>query len=128
MNSEKINSILIRLIILFVLLKYKINIDLCKANLEKRLLRFIKYNKKIKMINNITNYLNSIKHYVNLINKNQLKPIQYNYTVNNPKISLISPIFNKEKYLKSLIFKIYKIIELNPINIINYKHSISIYE
>lgn len=109
MNSEKINSILIRLIILlilFVLLKYKINIDLCKANLEKRLLRFIKYNKKIKMINNITNYLNSIKHYVNLINKNQLKPIQYNYTVNNPKISLISPIFNKEKYLKSLIISI----------------------
>ena len=106
MNSEKINSILIRLIILFVLFKYKINIDLCKVNLEKRLLRFIKYNKKIKMINNITNYLNSIKHYVNLINKNQLKPIQYNYTVNNPKISLISPIFNKEKYLKSLIISI----------------------
>ena len=78
----------------------------CEISIKPRLLRFIKYNKKIKKNNNIESYLNSLKQYIDLINQNKLKAIDYHYEINKPKISFISPVFNKEKYLNSLILSI----------------------
>ena len=56
--------------------------------------------------NNNKSYLNSLKEYIDLINQNKLKAIDYHYEINKPKISFISPVFNKEKYLNSLILSI----------------------
>jgi len=74
--------------------------------MEKLLLEFNKYNKKIKTIKNDIKYIDSIKKYVNLIKQRKLEKIHYDYDIKNPKISFITPVFNKEKYLESLILSI----------------------
>lgn len=81
-------------------------------DVEKRLLRFIKYN-KINTINNDTNtknelneYFNFNKEYINLILNKTINYIHYDYVINEPKLSFISPVFNKEKYLHSLIVSV----------------------
>ena len=70
------------------------------------LLNFIKNNKG-EPNNNITQaYLNYINEYVFLIQRNTLSYVQYNEEINEPKISFISTVFNKEKYLSQLITSI----------------------
>ena len=75
--------------------------------MEQNLLSFIKYNKKAKKDNENENknkiYLKQVKEYINLMQQKKLQKISYDYYINKPKISFISPIFNKEKYLQSLI-------------------------
>jgi len=97
---------LVKQLILILFLKYMLFVYGCEINIKPRLLRFIKYNKKMMMNNNIEAYLNSIKEYIDLINQKKLKAIKYNCEIINPKISFISPVFNKEKYLNSLILSI----------------------
>ena len=77
-------------------------------NLEQKLLRFIKYNKKEKQNKDDINYLKSVKEYIDLIKNNNINIENFNKEINNPKISFISPIFNKDKYLKSLIISLQK--------------------
>ena len=66
----------------------------------------MKYKKKTKMIEDNKIYMQNIKTYISLIEKGILKKIYFMNYINQPKISFISPVFNKEKYLKSLILSI----------------------
>ena len=83
-----------------------VNYKAWKKDIEKKLLNFINYNKQDIKINNIEDHLNSIGEYLNLIYNNQLEIINYNSDINNPKISFISPVCNKNKYLTPLILSI----------------------
>ena len=69
-------------------------------------MRFIKFNKRTKKIKVSKNYLKSIGEYINLIKRKKLKTVYYNYEIKNPKISFIITVFNKDKYLDSLILSI----------------------
>ena len=66
----------------------------------------MKYKQKPKNNNDDKNVLNSITDYFNLIKKKKIKKINYIHEINEPKISFIIPIFNKEKYLETLILSI----------------------
>ena len=68
--------------------------------------RFINHNKKEINFNISENYLNSIGEYINLIYEKKIKMVHYDFDINFTKISFISPVFNKEKYLYSLILSI----------------------
>lgn len=94
-------SLKLILINLFLILFHKGEI-----NVERRLLRFIKYNKKTRMNKDNQTYLKDIKEYIGLIERKMLKQIHFNHYINKPKISFISPVYNKEKYLESLILSI----------------------
>ena len=74
-----------------------------KIPFEKKLYRFIKENKKESKNNEIQNIMSSITEYINLIFNNTLKKIHYKRIINKPKISIISTLFNKDKYLNYLI-------------------------
>ena len=74
-----------------------------KIPFEKKLYRFIKENKKERKNNEIQNIMSSITEYINLIFNNTLKKIHYKRIINKPKISIISTVFNKDKYLNYLI-------------------------
>lgn len=74
-----------------------------KIPFEKKLYRFIKENKKERKNNEIQNIMSSITEYINLIFNNTLKKIHYRRIINKPKISIISSVFNKDKYLNHLI-------------------------
>ena len=77
-----------------------------KIYIEPKLLRFIKYNQKTKINNKNKVILNSIRDYIDLIEKGKLHKLNYISEINEPKISFIIPIFNKEKYLEKLILSI----------------------
>lgn len=99
--KNHIKYLVLILLFIFIIISEGYEIDV-----EHNLIRFIKHKKKSKKIKENENYLNSIKEYINLIQKKKLDKVHYNNSINNPKISLISPVFNKEKYLKSLILSI----------------------
>ena len=108
----KINDInicflqLIKAIILILFLIYKVLSESAEINQEKILLRFIKHNRKEKQNKVDINYLKSIREYIDLIQNSKLEIVNYKKEINNPKISFITPVFNKEKYLKSLIISV----------------------
>jgi len=103
------NNYIIKLIInlfIFFLIIYIILFGESKIEIEKILIKFNKlYNKK-KSYKDTQSYLNSIEEYVNLIQNNKFEMINFKININIPKISFIVPVFNKEKYLKSLIISI----------------------
>ena len=101
------NNIKFQLKFIFIILLIKIifSSKFSENNIKKQLLRFIKYNKKENNVNENIN-LKPIEEYVNLINNNQLQQVYYNHDFNIPKISFISPVFNKDKYIRPLITSI----------------------
>ena len=101
------NNIKFPLKFIFIILSIKIifSSKFSENNIKKQLLRFIKYNKKENNVNENIN-LKPIEEYVNLINNNQLQQVYYNHDFNIPKISFISPVFNKDKYIRPLITSI----------------------
>ena len=74
-------------------------------NIEEQLYDFIKKNKK-SIINEDQPSLNPIEDYVNLILEKKINYVHCNEEINIPKISFITSIFNKEKYLEPLIISI----------------------
>ena len=99
-------KLLLKQLILILFLK-SINIfKATKIYIEPKLLRFIKYNQKTKINNKNKVILNSIRDYIDLIEKGKLHKLNYISEINEPKISFIIPIFNKEKYLEKLILSI----------------------
>ena len=58
------------------------------------------------MIEDNNNSIQEIKNYISLIEQRMLKKIHYSHYINKPKISFISPVCNKEKYLESLILSV----------------------
>ena len=99
-------KLLIKQLILFGFLKCINLLKSSKIYIEPKLLRFMKYKQKPKNNNDNKNVLNSITDYINLIKKKKIKKINYIHEINEPKISFIIPIFNKEKYLETLILSI----------------------
>jgi len=99
-------KLLIKQLILFWFLKCINLLKSSKIYIEPKLLRFMKYKQKPKNNNDDKNVLNSITDYINLIKKKKIKKINYIHEINEPKISFIIPIFNKEKYLETLILSI----------------------
>lgn len=97
---------LIKYFFIFFLITYLIQHRKIKNEIEKRIIRFNKIFKKHKSNKDTRNYLNSIGEYVNLIQNNKVEMVNFMTDINNPKISFIVPVFNKEKYLKSLILSI----------------------
>ena len=84
---------------------------------------FKEYLKEIKIENEIINYIKNkgqenitkylfeknipeIKKYIYLLREGNFKNDIYYYNINNPKISFIASVYNKEKYLKSFIYSI----------------------
>ena len=103
------NNYIIKLIItlfIFFLIIYIIQFDERRSEIEKILIKFNKLYHKKKRFKYTQNYLNSIEEYVNLIQNNKIEMIYFMSDINVPKISFIIPVFNKEKYLKSLIISI----------------------
>lgn len=105
-------KILLKQLILILFLNFINLLNTRIIYIEPKLLRFIKYSQKPKNIKNNKTSLDSIRDYINLIKKRKLKKINYIYEINEPKISFIIPIFNKEKYLETLVLSIqHQIIE-----------------
>ena len=94
-------SILILLLYIIGIEKYK------KISLEHELKRFIKYNEKYFLPNN--NIILSQLNYVRLIKRKEIQTLTNFENVENPKISFISAVYNKEKYLDLLIISIQRL-------------------
>ena len=93
------------IIFLFILisLKYKIK----KEIIESMLMRYDnKFRRKNISVRNIEENLVYYISYVKSIKEGKNKKIIQNKKYDNPKISFIIPVFNKEKYLHSLIISI----------------------
>ena len=78
-----------------------------KNKIENKVIRFIKYKSK----NNLIKYyfekeIPNITQYVKLLRKGYFEGKIYNFNIKNPKISFISSIYNKEKYVNSFISSI----------------------
>lgn len=95
-----IKSILLFFIFIIIIFENAYNI-----NIEEQLYDFIKKNKK-SIINEDQPSLNPIEDYVNLILEKKINYVHCNEEINIPKISFITSIFNKEKYLEPLIISI----------------------
>ena len=99
-----------------ILLLYIISIEKNKKiNLEHELVRFIKNNEKYYMPNNniILSQLNDVR----LIKRKEIQTLTNFSNVENPKISIISSVYNKEKYLDLLIISIQRL-DITDIEII----------
>ena len=94
-------SILILLLYIIGIEKYK------KISLEHELKRFIKYNEKYFLPNN--NIILSQLNYVRLIKRKEFQTLTDFENVENPNISFISAVYNKEKYLDLLIISIQRL-------------------
>ena len=83
-----------------------------KINLEPKIMRFIKYSDKYSSQinkgkeNNIISLLN----YVRLIRRREVETLTNFTFVENPKISFISSVYNKEKYIDLLIISIQRLV------------------
>ena len=66
-------------------------------------MRFIKRNKKDTKNNDIKEYLNSVNEYINLIQNKTINYVYYRNEIKNPKITFVSTVYNKEKYLNPLM-------------------------
>ena len=94
--------------ILIIIIIYIISIEKYKKiNLEHELTRFIKYNEKYFLPNN--NIILSQLNYVRLIKRKEIQTLTNFENVENPKISFISAVYNKEKYLDLLIISIQRL-------------------
>lgn len=102
----KLKNLIIIILLLILILIYYYNFELQFNDMEEKLLKFIKFNKKKKENKENKTYLDSIAKYAYLIRKGFIDHIYYNKEIKNPKISFITPVFNKEKYLESLILSI----------------------
>jgi len=99
-----LNSSLINIIILLSLIYFIKHLNPIKRTFEEQLLRFIKRNINDSLkINNPNERLIPIINYVRLIKDKNLEPITFKKSISLPKISFISPIYNKEKYLFQII-------------------------
>ena len=93
------------IIFLFILisLKYKIK----KEKIESMLMRYDNKFRRKKISNrNIEENLMYYISYVKSIKEGKIKKIIQNKKYDNPKISFIISVFNKENYLHSLIISI----------------------
>ena len=99
------NSILFMIILIINIMIYQNN---KKVNLKAKILRYIKYGKKYDTDINKKeeNILISDINYVRLIKNKQIKPL-INYSLENvPKLSFVSSVYNKGKYIDLLIISI----------------------
>jgi len=104
--------ILFMLILLFNIIIFE---NYKKLSLELQLKRFIKCTKKY--FPTINNNIVSEVTYARLIKRKEIQTSTNFSIVENPKISFISSVYNKEKYLDLLIISIQKI-DINDIEII----------
>ena len=105
MNYYYFIIFIIKSILLFFIFRIIIFENASNINIEDQLYDFIKKNKK-SIINEDQPSLNPIEDYVNLILEKKINYIHCNEEINIPKISFITSIFNKEKYLEPLIISI----------------------
>ena len=98
-------KIIIKLI-LFLFLKYFFFSNKIEIKIQNRLIRFIKYNKRVKKNNGKEYNIKALKDYIDLIQSKKIKPISFKEMINKTKISFIAPVYNKKKYLRSLILSI----------------------
>ena len=105
MNYYYFIIFIIKSILLFFIFRIIIFENASNINIEEQLYDFIKTNKK-SIINEDQPSLNPIEDYVNLIQEKKINYVHYNEEINIPKISFITSIFNKEKYLEPLIISI----------------------
>jgi glycosyltransferase involved in cell wall biosynthesis len=133
----KIDNIYVKLIIkniiiiLFLIVskdKIFFSFNINAINTEQRLLRFIKRNKKDTKNNDIKEYLNSVNEYINLIQNKTINYVYYRNEIKNPKITFVSTVYNKEKYLNPLIVSVQnqKLIEFEIIFIDDYSSDNSV--
>ena len=93
--------IIIKAISLIITFKYIIISKGRKINIQKRIYRFIKYNKKTKINNADKNYLNSVKNYINLIEQ---RKVEKSYYIHNIKIiNKFAKIDRRIKLIKNKI-------------------------
>ena len=78
-----------------------------KPNLENRLIRYIKFNRKNITIEEQEEKLLSIINYVKSLKEEKYQNISYNKVI-EPKVSFISPVFNQQDYLAYFITSIQK--------------------
>ena len=106
-ESENKKILILFYFILFILLIFSfVFIKTEKRNIENKIQRFIKYkgNKYISY-KDFEKELPSIKLYVKSLRENLMHFINYT-EIFKPKISFIASVYNKEKYLPSLILSI----------------------
>ena len=113
-NEKKINPFLINkniyfkifiinIILLLLLITYFGNLFLINE-IEKKIMRYIKFKKKKNIIKHYYEKdLKIIINYVKLLRNNSFQNNIYHNDIDNPKISFIASVFNKEKYLNSFI-------------------------
>ena len=105
-NSSQFNKDILLLIIIIIILNFSQKFN-DKNKFEKYIIRYIKYKKKNNLpYKNFEKEIPLIKEYINFL-KNNLTKIQiFNININKPKISFITSVYNKEKYLLSFILSI----------------------
>jgi len=94
-----LRKIIILLILLFISTIYKRK----NYEIKPKIIRYNKFKRKNISIKNIEENLMSFISYVKSIKEGNFKKIVYNKRYSNPKVSFISSVFNKEKYLDSFI-------------------------
>jgi cellulose synthase/poly-beta-1,6-N-acetylglucosamine synthase-like glycosyltransferase len=76
-------------------------------NIKKKLERYIKFKKKNNLpTKNFELELPMIKKYIKELRENYNDDQKYYSKINNPKISFIASVYNKEKYLSAFISSI----------------------
>ena len=94
---------IINIILLLLLITYFGNLFLINE-IEKKIMRYIKFKKKKNIIKHYYEKdLKIIINYVKLLRNNSFQNNIYHNDIDNPKISFIASVFNKEKYLNSFI-------------------------
>ena len=76
------------------------------CNIENKLIRYMKHEKYYIDLNKNSKELLRIIDYSRITREKRLKKITYTDEILNPKVSLIATVFNKSKYLYSLITSI----------------------
>lgn len=95
-----LEKLFILIILFLVIIPFK-NIE---YNFEKKLIRYIKINKKKIEIKNYKQKLFLAIKYVNFLKESKQENFYKN--INNPKVSFISTVFNQENYLSNFIFSV----------------------
>ena len=100
-------KIIIQIIFIIYYYIFLIIIRNYKPNLENRLIRYIKFNRKNITIEEQEEKLLSIINYVKSLKEERYQNISYNKII-EPKLSFISPVFNQQDYLDYFITRIQK--------------------
>jgi hypothetical protein len=91
----------------FLVFKTYVKINRDKFNIEKKVERFFRFKKNINLKHkNYEIELPRIKKYVFELRENSTNNNMEHDNISNPKISFISSVYNKEKYLTSFISSI----------------------